>query len=65
LRFEKYLSQKPEVSDADKKYRAMIDAILESLSPTRDGGPDIFAAFKMLRQAGSHPGDAAICSTLA
>ncbi len=64
-RFEKYLSQPPENSEAAREYRATIDDILDELSPYRKGGPDIYEAFKLLPRASVYPGDSRICSTLA
>lgn len=64
-RFEKYLSQPAESSEAALDYRLTIDDILASLSPYRKGGPEMYEAFKLLPRASSYPGDARICSTLA
>lgn len=64
-RFEKYLSQPAEDSEAAKEYRANIDQILADLSPYRKQGPDIRAAFKTLPAAAAFPADARICMTLA
>ncbi|MFP6859060.1 MAG: hypothetical protein VCA73_17405 [Roseibacillus sp.] len=64
-RFEKYLSQPAESSQAAKEYRANIDQILADLSPYRKEGPDIRAAFKTLPAAAAFPADARICMTLA
>lgn len=64
-RFEKYLSQPPESSDEAAEYRATIKEILGTISPLRQGGPQLYEAFKKLPTAGSYPGDANICSSLA
>ncbi len=64
-RFEKYLSQPPEDSAGAKEYRSNIDRILADLSPFREGGPDIKAAYKGLPAASAFPTDARICMTLA
>jgi hypothetical protein len=64
-RFEKYLSQAPEDSDAASTYRATIAEILGTISPLRKGGPDMFSAFKLLPTASSYPGDANLCGSLA
>jgi hypothetical protein len=64
-RFEKYLSQPPEDSEAAIEYRANIKEILDTISPLRPGGPKLQEAFKLLPRAGSYPGDANICSSLA
>lgn len=64
-RFEKYLSQPPEDSEAATEYRANIKEILDTISPLRAGGPKLQEAFKLLPRAGTYPGDANICSSLA
>ncbi|HEY8990513.1 MAG TPA: hypothetical protein VIM46_00925, partial [Luteolibacter sp.] len=64
-RFEKYLSQPPESSEAAAEYRATIRQILDTISPLRAGGPQLHDAFKLLPRAGSYPGDANICGSLA
>lgn len=64
-RFEKYLSQPPESDDAAARYRETIAEILGTVSPFRDGGPDLYAAFKLLPTASSYPGDANLCGSLA
>jgi len=64
-RFEKYLSQPPESDDAAAKYRATITEILGTISPFKDGGPDLYAAFRLLPSASSYPGDANLCGSLA
>ncbi len=64
-RFEKYLSQPPESDEAAAKYRATITEILGTISPFKDGGPDLYAAFRLLPSASSYPGDANLCGSLA
>lgn len=64
-RFEKYLSQPPESDEAAAKYRADIAQILATVSPFRDGGPDLYGAFKLLPGASAYPGDANLCGSLA
>lgn len=64
-RFEKYLSQPPEDSDAAQQYRKDVDRILATISPFREKGPDLYEAFKLLPSAASYPGDANICMSLA
>jgi len=64
-RFEKYLSQPPEKSDDALQYRKDIDKILATISPFRDGGPDLYGAFKLLPSASTYPGDANLCMSLA
>jgi len=64
-RFEKYLNQPPESSEAAEEYRQKINSILASMSPLRAGGPDFYGAFRMLPSAASYPGDANLCGSLA
>lgn len=64
-RFEKYLSQPPESDEATAQYRKTIAQILATISPFKTGGPDLYAAFKMLPSASSYPGDANLCGSLA
>lgn len=64
-RFEKYLSQPPESDDAAARYRETIAEILATISPFRESGPDLYAAFKLLPTASSYPGDANLCGSLA
>ena len=64
-RFEKYLSQPPESDEAATRYRETIAEILATISPFRKGGPDLYAAFKLLPTASSYPGDANLCGSLA
>ncbi|RYD39681.1 MAG: hypothetical protein EOP85_15540, partial [Verrucomicrobiaceae bacterium] len=64
-RFEKYLSQPPESDEAAERYRETIAEILSTVSPFRQGGPDLYGAFKLLPSASSYPGDANLCGSLA
>jgi hypothetical protein len=64
-RFEKYLSQAPENDDEALNYRETIAEILDTISPFRAGGPDLYGAFKLLPAASAYPGDANLCSSLA
>jgi len=64
-RFEKYLSQPPESDEAATRYRAAIAEILATISPFRQEGPNLYAAFKLLPGASAYPGDANLCMSLA
>jgi hypothetical protein len=64
-RFEKYLSQPPEETGAANEYRATIKEILDTISPLRSGGPNMVQSFRLLPRAGTYPGDANICGSLA
>ncbi|MGA0845703.1 MAG: hypothetical protein ACO3RV_04115, partial [Luteolibacter sp.] len=64
-RFEKYLSQPPESDAEARQYRETIERILNTISPHRSGGPDLYGAFKLLPAATAYPGDANLCGSLA
>jgi hypothetical protein len=64
-RFEKYLNQPPESDEDAAEYRETIAEILATVSPFREGGPNLYGAFSLLPSAATYPGDANICSTLA
>ncbi len=64
-RFERYLNEPEDKSEAAEEYRETIDKILQNLSPQKKGGPDLYAAFKLLPRASSYPGDAKLCDSLA
>ena len=64
-RFEKFLNQPPESDEDAERYRETVAEILATISPFRKGGPDLYAAFKLLPTASSYPGDANLCSSLA
>jgi tetratricopeptide (TPR) repeat protein len=63
-RFERYLNEPEDQSDAARDYRETIDTILELVSPHHPGGPDFPAAVKLLPRASSFPGDAKLCDSL-
>ena len=67
-RFEKYLNEPEESSDAAKEYRETIDEILELLSPVSRRGakkkPDFARAVELLPRASIYPGDAKLCDSL-
>ena len=63
-RFERYLNEPEDLSEAAREYRETIDAILELVSPHHKGGPDFPAAVKLLPRASSFPGDAKLCDSL-
>jgi len=64
-RFEKYLNQPEENSEAARDYRETVREILAKMSPYHPGGPDPYGAFRLLPRAAAYPGDAGICSSLA
>lgn len=64
-RFEKYLNQPEEDSEAARDYRNTIKEVLAEMSPYNDGGPDPYKSFRLLPRASVYPGDAGICGSLA
>ncbi len=64
-RFEKFLAEPPDESEAAAEYRESINAILTALSPNNPKGPQMKEAFKLLPRASLYPGDAKLCDTLA
>lgn len=64
-RFERYLNEPEDNSDDAIVYRKTIDDILALVSPHNPGGPNLHAAFKLLPQASTFPGDAKLCDSLA
>ena len=63
-RFQKYLNEPEENSDAAKMYRETIEEILAFMSPHRKGGPSFRDAVALLPRASSYPGDARLCDSL-
>ncbi len=63
-RFERYLNEPEENSEAAKEYRATIGEILEKVSPHHPGGPDFAAGVALLPKASSFPADAKLCDSL-
>ena len=63
-RFERYLNEPEENSDAANEYRDTITQILERISPHHPGGPDFAAGVKLLPMASSFPADAKLCDSL-
>ena len=63
-RFERYLNEPEDDSEAAQEYRDTIEEILDYVSPHHPGGPDFAAAVKLLPRASSFPGDAKLCDSL-
>ena len=63
-RFERYLNEPEETSEAAVEYRETIGQILDYVSPHHPGGPDFAAAVALLPRASSYPGDAKLCDSL-
>ncbi|MEP4077470.1 hypothetical protein [Haloferula sp.] len=63
-RFERYLNEPEDDSEAAEAYRETIDEILSLISPHHSGGPDFAAAVQLLPRASSFPGDARLCDSL-
>lgn len=62
--FEAYLASDSFANAEAVKYRATIQQILDYLSPTKTGGPQLKPAYKLLDDASAYPGDANICAAL-
>lgn len=63
-RFEKYLNEPENNSEAAQAYRDTIDEILALLSPHRKGGPEFAGAVALLPRAALYPGDSRLCDSL-
>jgi tetratricopeptide (TPR) repeat protein len=63
-RFERYLNEPEDDSEAAVEYRETIDAILALVSPHNPKGPQLYEAFKLLPKASQYPGDAKLCDSL-
>ncbi len=64
-RFEKYLNQPEEDSEAARDYRDTVRKVLAEMSPYNKGGPDPYSSWRLLPRAATYPGDAGICGSLA
>ena len=64
-RFEKYLNAEAETKDADVRYRAIVKAIVDKLSPYHISPTSLDEAFRMLPQASSFEADANLSDALA
>ncbi len=64
-RFEKYLNAPEETDEQDRKYNAIIESILDTLSPNRVNSKALDQAFELLPQASEFRRDAGLCDTIA
>lgn len=64
VRFERFLNEPEDQSEAARDYRQTIDKILSLVSPHNPGGPDLPGAVKLLPHGSSFPGDAKLCDSL-
>jgi hypothetical protein len=64
-RFEKYLNAEAETTDADSRYRQIVNTILDKLSPYHLSPDSLDAAFRLLPQASSFQADANLSDALA
>ncbi len=64
-RFEKYLNAEAETNDAAVRYRAIVKAIIDKLSPYHLSPGSLDEAFRMLPQASSYEMDANLSDSLA
>src|SRR5690606_20989321 len=63
-RFERYLNEPEDDSEAAREYRETIRQILEDVSPHRPGGPSFAGGVRLLPRASSFPADAKLCDSL-
>ena len=63
-RFERFLNEPEEDSEAAKEYRETIAQILEQVSPHHPGGPNFAGGVRLLPKASSFPADAKLCDSL-
>jgi tetratricopeptide (TPR) repeat protein len=63
-RFERFLNEPEEDSEAAKEYRETIAQILEQVSPHHPGGPNFAGGVRLLPRASSFPADAKLCDSL-
>ncbi|MGC6426026.1 MAG: hypothetical protein ACON5H_03400 [Akkermansiaceae bacterium] len=64
MRFQKYLNEPEENSEAAQEYRATIKEILNILSPHTRTDQKLSKAAALLPRASSYPGDANLCDSL-
>jgi len=64
-RFEKYLNQPPEESEEAAKYHAVVQEILQTISPMRKISGKLEEGFRKLPRAAAYAGDAGLSSSLA
>jgi hypothetical protein len=64
-RFEKYLNAEAEATDADSRYRQIVNTILDKLSPYHLSPDSLDAAFRLLPQASRFQADANLSDALA
>lgn len=63
--FEAFLSTDTLSSSEAQEYRDTIRKILDLLSPTKTGGPQLRKAYDLLSVAAKYPGDGNLCESLA
>lgn len=64
-RFEKYLNAPPADSEADDEYQAILQQIMDKLSPARITPRSIDEAFQLLAKASRYSDDANLCDAIA
>ncbi len=63
--FEAFLATDTLSSEEAVTYRKVLREILDTVSPTRSGGPNLGKAYKLLEVASAYPGDGNLCESLA
>jgi hypothetical protein len=64
-RFEQYLNEPEQTTEADKEYQKLIRSILKHLSPTQVSPDSVSAAFGLLPRASSYDTDEYLCDDIA
>ncbi|MFZ4681741.1 MAG: hypothetical protein ACOYMS_04500 [Terrimicrobiaceae bacterium] len=64
-RFEKYLNAPPSTTEADRQYEAILEQIMDKLSPGRITPKSTDEAFQLLAKASQFQEDANLCDSIA
>ncbi len=64
-RFEKYLNAPPSTTEADREYEAILEQIMDKLSPSRITPKSTDEAFQLLAKASQFQEDANLCDSIA
>ena len=64
-RFEKYLNAPPATSESDEAYQAVLQQIMDKMSPSKVTAKSTDEAFQLLAKASQYQQDANLCDSLA
>ncbi len=64
-RFEKFLSAPAQTTESDAEYQAIVDKIMDRLSPGKVTPQSMDEAFNLLAKASQFPDDANLCDSIA